>query len=36
MERLIGKDSDRGFILSIDGQAINVNSVSVSIKKEGL
>ncbi|MDP7627315.1 MAG: hypothetical protein QF530_05310 [SAR202 cluster bacterium] len=36
MERLIGKDSDRDFVLYIDGQEINVNSLAVSIKKEGL
>ena len=36
MERLIGKDSDRDLVLYIDGQAINANSLTVSIKKEGL
>ena len=36
MERLTGKDSDMELVLDIDGQEINANPLSISIKKKGL
>ena len=36
LERLIGKDSDKGFALYIDGQEIKANSLSISVKEESL